>query len=454
MSNPMVLYFENVSIEDVSTWISNFRTRNKLTIDQFHGLDKICSKYECGPSGINVGIFLNTFQNRLDRFRKLSRDEKNPDVIFLFMGAKDTMIYNAFKYECDVNLGVRSQVVILNEFWLRTSTFSPRYDEAMLNILLKLNKKMGGMNLELRETPLYGPLERKKGLTIGSRGIMIFGADVTHPGEHVGHSIAAIVATVDDRLSTYAARVRIQHPHQEIIHETQAMVAELVSAFLARNPGQIVDNVYFFRDGVGNDQMSEVLYKEIPAIFQGLRDGGAEANVKLVHLVAVKRHHTRFRDMNVNGTGEIQPGTVVNMLPISPHQTSFYMCSHLHPSKAPNPNASSSYKSGVCRTTLYHVLVDQKGVSLPSLQTMMYHLCYTYERGNRNLSVVPAIHYAHLACTRGRSHYQERTRLNEDFRGSLPVGVNPPEWGQPYPETVTFTKLSVNETLRDSMYYL
>ncbi|KAL3693195.1 hypothetical protein R1sor_006846 [Riccia sorocarpa] len=421
VSRPMVLYFDNISKSKVSDWIKDFRNKNKLQPNQFDVLEGIYVKYcECGSwANSTVESFLSVLDTHLYEFTRISSSRNYPDLIILFMSTRNTMLYNAFKTKCDVQLGVISQVVILKNF---DDLHSRRYGEqelqaALLNILLKLNKKLGGMNLELRTKHLYDKC--------GSGAAMIFGADVTHPSGDIHHSIASIVATIDYRVSSYAARVRIQPHRQEIIGETQTMVADLVSTFVAKNPGKIVDKVFFFRDGVGNDEMCKVLSEEIPAIFRGLMDGGADPSVKLVHLVAIKRHHTRFTNPVTNDG--IQPGMVVNALPISPLQTSFYMCSHLHPLKSTNP--AERAKRGVCRTTLYHVLVNQLGISLPELQTMMYHLCYTYERGTRSLSMVPAIHYAHLACTRGRIHYQ---------------GRDPSETAD----------LSVHQQLKDKMYYL
>jgi eukaryotic translation initiation factor 2C len=79
------------------------------------------------------------------------------------------------------------------------------------NVALKVNAKMGGVNHVVDETNM-GWL-KKMGLT------MIMGADVTHPGPGSVKgtpSIAAVVASVDEKFGQVPASIRIQKSRQEV----------------------------------------------------------------------------------------------------------------------------------------------------------------------------------------------------------------------------------------------
>ncbi|KAL2634392.1 hypothetical protein R1flu_005871 [Riccia fluitans] len=452
----LVLHFSDTKFDTISRWFTEFRSMNHLPDTYLPDLrenPRTSYIHQCEDPQ-NVETFTSQLEDCITRFKELTKSRiKSPHAVFLFLGSKDgvsTGIYSEFKFACDVKFGVKSQVVVLGSFPVNVNPSPAGHGDnddgrnvvnlypRMFNLFLKFNKKMGGLNLSYSDNNYWNSR---------NYGAMIFGADVTHssPSQEIHHSIASIVASIDIPPTTYAARVRIQPKDQEIIQETEVMVRELVQLFFLRNPGTNLHTVFFFRDGVGSGQICDLLSTEIPALRRGLRAGGANADVKLVYLIAVKRHHTRFRQVRTAHdqkeiSGEIQPGMAVNDLPMNPLQSSFYLCTHLH------PPPGCTVKRGVCRPTLYHLLVDQRDQHLSHLQGLIYNLSYTYDKGPKTLSIVPAIHYAHMACTRGRLYYKQM-----DLGRTLKLTAV--KWGDPYLDNPN-TRFPIHPDIKDTMYYL
>ncbi|KAF7027047.1 hypothetical protein CFC21_039119 [Triticum aestivum] len=91
-------------------------------------------------------------------------------------------------------------------------------------------------------------------------------------------------------------------------------------------------------------------------------------------------HHTRLfpevhgrRDMT-DKSGNILPGTVVDLMICHPIEFDFYLCSH-------------AGIQGTSRPTHYHVLYDENHFTADALQSLTNNLCYTYARCTRAVSV-------------------------------------------------------------------
>lgn len=81
------------------------------------------------------------------------------------------------------------------------------------------------------------------------------------------------------------------------------------------------------------------------------------------------------------------------------------------------------------RPVHYHVLLDENGLNADQLQTFTHHLCYTFCRCTRSVSVCPPAYYAHLAAERGRilcSAYGE-SGSDSDSLASGGGGPRPPQ---------------------------
>ncbi|KAM0842094.1 hypothetical protein ACQ4PT_058583 [Festuca glaucescens] len=154
-------------------------------------------------------------------------------------------------------------------------------------------------------------------------------------------------------------------------------------------------------------------------------------------VVVQKRHHTRLfpevhgkREMT-DKSGNILPGTVVDLMICHPTEFDFYLCSH-------------AGIQGTSRPTHYHVLYDENHFTADALQSLTNNLCYTYARCTRAVSVVPPAYYAHLAAFRAR-YYVEG---DSSDGGSTPGGGVAREG----PAEVRQLPL-IKENVKDVMFY-
>ncbi|KAF7075334.1 hypothetical protein CFC21_080114 [Triticum aestivum] len=310
--------------------------------------------------------------------------------------------YGKIKKVCETDLGIVSQCCLPRH----AARPNKQYLE---NVALKINVKVGGRNTVLERAFV------RNGIPFVSEvPTIIFGADVTHPppGEDSASSIAAVVASMDwPEITKYRGLVSAQPHRQEIIEDlfsvtkdpqrgnvNGGMIRELLIAF-RRKTGQRPERILFYRDGVSEGQFSHVLLHEMDAIRKACASLEEGYMPPVTFVVVQKRHHTRLfpevhgrRDMT-DKSGNILPGTVVDLMICHPTEFDFYLCSH-------------AGIQGTSRPTHYHVLYDENHFTADALQSLTNNLCYTYARCTRAVSVVPPAYYAHLAAFRARYYVE------------------------------------------------
>ena len=224
-----------------------------------------------------------------------------------------------------------------------------------------------------------------------------------------------VVGSMDAHPSRYAATVRIQMHRHEVIAELSAMVRELLIQFYKSTrfkPARII----LYRDGVSEGQFAHVLAHELMAVREACVRLEASYQPGITFIVVQKRHHTRLfcadkkeqvkpidRLRRTNKTfgfqcgksGNIPPGTTVDVAITHPTEYDFYLCSH-------------AGIQGTSRPSHYHVLWDDNHFSADELQALTYQLCHTYVRCTRSVSIPAPAYYAHLVAFRARYHLIER----------------------------------------------
>ena len=111
---------------------------------------------------------------------------------------------------CDVELGIHT----LHMLTAKVLKDERKQDQYFSNVALKLNMKLGGVNHQLDPESMRWLLQKKT---------MVVGLDVTHPGPGSlagTPSIAAAVASVDDKFAQFPASLRCQNSKQEVITAT------------------------------------------------------------------------------------------------------------------------------------------------------------------------------------------------------------------------------------------
>ncbi|KAM0125610.1 hypothetical protein ACHAO1_010533 [Botrytis cinerea] len=347
-----------------------------------------------------------TFENAL---RPVFKGARTVPLVMVVLPVRSRKLYPEIKRWGDCVIGIPTVCVL-------EKTLSKGGDRARCgNISLKFNLKLGGVNQEVSE-----------GCGIKAR-TMVVGADVTHPGDEEGcPSIAAVVATDDNSQFKYLGSARLQEGKQEYISDLRGMMRERLLVWARRvlegppglggvYPKILPDHILFYRDGVSESQFGMVRHHETQQIFDGCSDaytemkrhleknrlktllkvpGGEKWKPKLTLIVAIKRHHTRFYPLTlVDGDPNLNAGTIIDSIVVTPNHFSFYLQSHCSP-------------LGTARSTQYVVIYDDLDYkSTPqSIMNITNKLCYTGARASKALSVCTPARYADLLCDRVRCY--------------------------------------------------
>lgn len=305
----------------------------------------------------------------------------NPQFILCVLPTDDAGLYGEIKRVTDTIIGLPSQCMLAKH----TRRPNKQY---CANLALKINLKLGGVNSSLGRQLNF----------IFERPTIVFGADVTHPGigDASKPSIAAVVASLDIKMSRYAASVRVQGSRKEIIEDLRSMAKEQLLKFHELNKVR-PHRILFYRDGVSEGQFAQVLEFELTALRAACKDIDPAYAPTITFVLVQKRHHTRFfvaQGQDADRSGNIPAGTVVDTMVCHPNQFDFFLCSH-------------GGIQGTSRPTHYHVVHDENNFKADDLQLLSYHLCYTYGRCTRSVSVVPPAYYAHLVAFRARYHFRQ-----------------------------------------------
>ncbi|KAI8824387.1 Piwi domain-containing protein [Fimicolochytrium jonesii] len=304
---------------------------------------------------------------------------ERPQLVVCILPNTGVPLYAEIKRVSDTVIGVATQCVQAKHMFAAKRQYCA-------NVCLKLNVKLGGMNSYLSNTQL--PF-------IAERPTIIIGADMTHPtpGSASNQSIAAVVGSMDAQCSRFAASIRVQKGKSDSIRDLSGMIIELLKTFY-QTCGAKPERMVYYRDGIADPHVAEVLAYETAAIRQACDTLEPGYCPTITFVVVQKRHHARFfpiRKEDSDRSGNILPGTAIAHGVTHPSEFDFYLCSH--------PGLQ-----GTSKPTHYHVLLDENKFTSDGMLELTYRLCYLYCRATRSVSVVPPAYYAHLVAARARFH--------------------------------------------------
>ncbi|KAJ5924679.1 hypothetical protein N7466_008866 [Penicillium verhagenii] len=309
-----------------------------------------------------------------------------PQLLIIIVPSKDAFVYLRIKKSADCRFGVPSQVLQSQ----RCIDNRPQYHS---NVLMKVNAKLGGVTNRVLPT--------SSGSTLKPNSIII-GGDVTHPALGVWTpSLAAMCISNDVSGISYMGGCQCNGDKVEII--TDDNVISILGPLL-RNWIRTVGNnaapkqIYYFRDGVSESEVSGVLNKEVPAIRAVLATACNMSHWpgKLCVVIANKRHHLRAFPSPTDRkaadrNGNPLPGTLIDREVTSPHGWDFLLYAH-------------AALQGTARPVHYKVVLDEIGHKPEELENMIYEQSYQYVRSTTPVSIHPAIYYSHLITARARHH--------------------------------------------------
>jgi eukaryotic translation initiation factor 2C len=348
-------------------------------------------------------------QKALEGMRKQSEANGNAvRLVIVVMQSKSADIYSEVKRWGDIEMGLMTQCVLQKNARNVAEKPPGRNAATAVNLAMKVNIKMGGINNALQADQVWAKLTGEH-----SPATLFLGVDVTHPGigDTRSPSIGCVVGNVDLQATRWGASMKVQRHRREHIVYMQTEAKERLMQFFTltkKKPERII----IFRDGVSEGQFMQILEEEMGGIRRACLDLDPEYKPTITFIVVQKRHHTRlFCKNDREGCGRAQnvpPGTVVDTLITHPCEFDFFLCSH-------------QGIMGTSRPTHYYVLHDENGLSADELQMASYQLCHLYGRCNRVVSIPAPVYYADLCCTRARYHVRSKVDLHSSSEESRSV---------------------------------
>ena len=409
---------------------------------------------------------LKDVSEKLQNWIYSCRHEYKLDVVVVMLPYKDTHLYNLIKRIGDVDVGIHTICVVRQSFCKRDKKRreEDKYDnkQTFANIALKANLKLQGLNHELPEGFL-GIIEEGK--------TMVVGIDVTHPSpgsESDCPSVAAMVASIDQKLGQWPAALSLQYrpretsdprkpwekkldPRQEMVSEIGLMLGSRLDLWCKKHSDVAPENILIYRDGVSEGQYEAVLEMELKRMEDYCANYYRKRNQyppQFTLIVVAKRHHTRFftqgrerdKETGLWVSRKVNPvnGTVVDTGVTDDQTWDFFLQSH-------------TPLQGTARPAHYIVLLNQifgKPADGPKdckntadvVERITHNMCYMYSRATKAVSYCPAAYFADRACERGRVYLSRF--FNRDPTQEGPVNK------------ATDNDIKVKEPLTDTMFYI
>ncbi|CAG9578939.1 unnamed protein product [Danaus chrysippus] len=326
---------------------------------------------------VNAPKYYNFNVRSLDLKKTLyTAYEKGVNFLFIIVGGRDKNCYHKVKQIAELEVGLLTQCI--KEFTAKARMS----DQTIRNILLKVNSKLMGVNQALDASSIPR--------CISEGGVMLVGADVTHPSPDQTSvpSIAAVTASFDNFCFKYNIELSVQTPKAEIIVEFEDMIFDHLKVYKSHQRC-LPRKIYVFRDGVSEGQFAQVMNSELVAIEKAYSRLDQDRKPEILFLLVQKRHHTRFF-LGERDRQNVEPGTVVDTEIVHRSELDFYLVSH-------------SALKGTARPTRYHAVANDGGLPSDEVEQLTYYLCHLYSRCMRSVSYPTPTYYAHLACLRARS---------------------------------------------------
>ncbi|XP_037028575.1 protein piwi-like [Bradysia coprophila] len=298
---------------------------------------------------------------------------RNPQLIVVVLTTPDEGIYGCIKKYCIEN-AIQSQVLLSDTIKGKKNARGPSIMSVATKVVIQINCKLGGLPWMVN---------------IPLTGLMTFGFDVFHNiKDKRKKSCGAIVATWDmmdirtKRISQkYYSAVSAHISGNQLSTDLALQVCQAVREYFVLHKS-LPKHILFYRDGVGEGQITYVKEVEIKNILDGLSNYYGDTRVPLTFILVTKRINTRFFVHNGEEYQNPQPGTVVDDVITKPEKHEFLL-------------VSSQLGQGTVSPTNYNILLNNMGLSSNGLQRLTYKLTYLYYNWCGTLPVPAVCQYAH-----------------------------------------------------------
>ncbi|KAL1746079.1 Piwi domain-containing protein [Schizophyllum fasciatum] len=396
----------------------------------------------CGDIDVQAPIstqpFFGTGQNiekpMKEALNILRRDR--PALILVFLPSNAKGIRQGVKHFGDIVHGVITQCV-------RQNKVEKANNQYFNNVAIKLNARLGGAMAQVRSDTMN---------QIKAKPYMIVGADVSHPAPgQMRPSMISVVYSTDADATRYSAITDIQEARTERIEGMRKYAYEAVVGFARRNNPDGKIKVFpvrliIYRDGISEGEFAHVATQEVQEFKAGIDDalnefkaqGRAQPDLAgplITYIVVGKRHHVVFfpqQSSDSDGrTGNLPSGFVTDSGLDSPFAPDFFLQSH-------------SAIQGTSRSSHYVVLHDENWGfgNIDAIKQLSFHLCHTYAKATRAVSIPAPVYYADLACARGAFHFAGNEYESDTGASEVDLSV----WRQHF--------CAAHRNLKNMMYFL
>lgn len=341
------------------------------------------------PLGINLGRpdVMYARDNFTDYRELLLRrvDPAQTPFVMIILPNDKKELYDSVKQICCLENPVISQCVVLRTIDRRAKGIQSKATK----IAVQIAAKLGGAPWTL-QFQFPGPT-------------MFVGLDVYHSGEIVNRkkqSVVGFTASMNASLSSYYSRVVVQDPGKEIVEALHPCIMSALDKFKDLNkiyPKYVI----FYRDGVGEGQITSVLEHEVKSCLDAFEQLGIP-ETKLVYVVVLKKIHTRLFMQDGPHLSNPRPGTVVDTDITGNGAQEYFL-------------VSQSVNQGTATPTRYQCIHNDCNLSSNHLQAYTYQLCHMYYNWFGTVRVPAPCLYAHkMAFLVGQSTHRddEQRRLN------------------------------------------
>eukprot|EP00347_Sterkiella_histriomuscorum_P022852 403336910 len=278
-------------------------------------------------------------------------------LVIIPESAKREKFYVALKNIINSNYPVISQFVTLK-------TLNSFKDRVYLNILRQINAKLGG------------DLWRMKFSEDIPERTMVFGIDVCHKGKQ---SVIGFVATYDRYLCKYYTQASPQPVKgQEIISSgiLTEYFAGALEAYKDYNGGLLPEQIFIYRDGVGDGMRQVIIDEELVQLQKVMQDfyrdsetnQVKEPNVTLIFVN--KRVRQRFFETNAGQISNPPAGTCID--------SGFVEQSEVISGKFDFFLVPHQATQGAVKPTHFYVGHNNSSISKSAIINFTYALCFSY----------------------------------------------------------------------------
>ncbi|PAV92323.1 hypothetical protein WR25_03128 isoform J [Diploscapter pachys] len=330
--------------------------------------------------------------------------EKQPNILLVFIDSKTNETGHRFLKLFERLHFIRTQQLTTEVARTLDAQFMTR-----LNILMKMNVKMGGQNVNvISQTP-------KLSEWMGQKDTMILSYDVSHPvppkrmqdknAKATKPSVVGFSGNYGRFIDGYVGDFAFQHPRVEQVDSNllKSRFANMLAHF-QKNHGKQPKRIVVVRDGVSEGQYEMVLRDEFAALTEGWKLHQQRSKGKLPFppaavFIGTKRSGIRLFAKDQRGTIQnVAAGTFVQNGVVRPHLNEWVMV------------AAKPIK-GTAQPVTFQPISDAIGMDNDERQDLMYYLTFLHQVSNGTISLPEPLYQADEWAKRGRNLWQAHVDL-------------------------------------------